>query len=124
MGCVKDVDPCVPTKTECVSFQTCLNADGFLSNDATLGPFAGEPEKVESYQVSCSDPDAIPATNAGGVDGAIHCTCDGKSDCYWSSDDFLGELTEEEMCITDTTCPSSRIFTISRWPRFLAESKP
>jgi len=120
--CVKDVDPCVPTKTECVSFQTCLNADGFLSNDATLGPFAGEPEKVESYQVSCSDPDAIPATNAGGVDGAIHCTCDGKSDCYWSSDDFLGELTEEEMCITDTTCPVSMFKTYTGELQFTRNS--
>ena len=74
--CVKDVDPCVATSTTCVDFNLCLNADGFLTNLATLGPFAGEPEKVESYQVGCADPDAIPATNAGGTDGAIHVRID------------------------------------------------
>ena len=39
--------------------------------------------------------------------GTIACICDGKNPCTWQSEDFLGDITEEDLCITDSECPIS-----------------
>jgi hypothetical protein len=49
---------------------------------------------------------AYPAVN-GDQYGIISCFCDDENICSWRSDDFLGELVECEMCMSDTTCPIS-----------------
>ena len=41
----------------------------------------------------------------GGTTGTLQCVCDGKNPCEWKSDDFSGDLNEDDMCITDHTCP-------------------
>jgi len=56
--------------------------------------------------VSCADPDAMPANN-GGSSGTINCVCDGNNDCEWQSTDFLGDITEDGICPSDSNCPIS-----------------
>ena len=61
-------------------------------------------ENGAGIELKCEDADAFPSNN-GGSNGHIYCECDGKSDCEWKSDDFSGPLTEEGICVTDSTCP-------------------
>ena len=91
--CILDTK-CEPSLTECSNFDECINTNG----DLTVIDNGG------SLTVSCVDPDAIPANN-GGTSGVVTCVCDGKNDCSWESDDFVAEITEDGMCITDHVCP-------------------
>lgn len=86
---------CDATLTECSDFATCINKNNALTITGTAG---------NNITVECADANAIPANN-GGIDGTLTCVCDGKNNCYWESDDFVGELTEDGMCITDHVCP-------------------
>merc|ERR1712062_314077 len=36
-----------------------------------------------------------------------NCVCDGNNDCEWQSTDFLGEITEDGICPSDSNCPIS-----------------
>ena len=116
--CIKD-DRCEATLTQCVDFDLCINKNGYLSDDgdADCDPSVGSSscadctscaqgpnEHGAGIKLSCTDPDAFPANN-GGTDGYIYCECDGKSNCEWKSDDFKGDLTEDDICITDSNCP-------------------
>ena len=105
--------------TQCVDFDLCINKNGYLSDDgdADCDPSVGsssctdctscaqgENEHGAGIKLSCTDPDAFPANN-GGTNGYIYCECDGKNNCEWKSDDFKGDLTEDDICITDSNCP-------------------
>ena len=64
-------------------------------------------EHGAGIELKCDEADAFPSNN-GGTSGFIYCNCDGKSDCEWKSDDFdgfNGPLTEDGICVTDSTCP-------------------
>ena len=121
-NCVLDTT-CDATLTSCSDFSTCINKNGFanvLSNQNCVddscslctpgtdctedvdGPSAGG----TGYEIECTDPNAYPALN-GANQGTIACVCDGKNPCTWSSSDFLGDITEDGLCITDKTCPVS-----------------
>ena len=114
-ACVKD-DRCEATLTNCKDFDTCINTKGYLNpvTDATCDTAVGSSSCTDGgtrdgsdgsgIKIECSDPDAFPSNN-GGTDGYIYCTCDGKNPCEWKSEDFLGDLTEDDMCITDSNCP-------------------
>jgi len=94
--CILDTS-CTASLTECVDFASCINTNNALTVTNTVN---------NSLTVECADPNAIPANN-GGTDGVITCVCDGKNDCVWQSDDFVGDITEDGMCITDHTCPKT-----------------
>jgi hypothetical protein len=92
-----------------------LSDDGDADCDPSVGSSScadctscaqGPNEHGAGIKLSCTDPDAFPANN-GGTDGYIYCECDGKSNCEWKSDDFKGDLTEDDICITDSNCPVS-----------------
>jgi hypothetical protein len=78
----------------------CDNCDGDCSSNVDEADFG--------YSITCAG-DKYPANNGNG-NGHIACVCDGKVDCSWQSDDFLGDLTEDGICISDTTCPLSKWF--------------
>ena len=86
---------CDATLTDCMDFDTCINTNDALTVTNTVN---------NTITVECNDPDALPANN-GGTDGVLECVCDGKNNCVWKSDDFVGELTEDGMCVTDHVCP-------------------
>ena len=81
--------------TECIDFATCINKNNALNVISVDG---------NNITVECADPNAVPANN-GGTQGTLTCVCDGKNNCVWQSEDFKGDLTEEGICIDDTTCP-------------------
>ena len=85
-------------RESCVGTDCSACTDGVDCNDANTNG--------DGVMVECAGPDAYPANN-GGIDGSIACVCDGKNDCEWQSDDFLGDITEDGVCITDHTCPVS-----------------
>jgi len=95
--CIAD-NRCVATSTTCPDFSLCINKNGWLSEDSGDG--------TTTITVSCADPDAMPANN-GGSNGVINCVCDGNNDCEWQSTDFLGEITEDGICPSDSNCPIS-----------------
>lgn len=92
--CVMDTS-CQASLTECVDFDECINKNDALTVTG---------QTTDTVTVTCADPDAYPANN-GGTDGVLTCICDGKNECVWESDDFVGELTEDGMCLTDHVCP-------------------
>ena len=97
--CIEDTS-CTATTTSCVDFEECINKNGALE------VLSGTNSTCNAVTVQCTDPNAIPANN-GGTTGQLKCICDGKNPCEWQSDDFVGEITEDAMCITDHTCPVS-----------------
>jgi len=120
--CEADLD-CVPTLDSCVDFQKCINNNYWLSiksdancngtdcSDCSGGSCLSDPNKGGSgYKIGCSDTDNHFPANNGGVNGYVACVCDGKVDCTWQSEDFLGDLTEDGICISDHTCPMSAWF--------------
>ena len=65
--------------------------------------FTDEGENGDGLQVKC--PAGSYPGNNGGDAGYIACVCDGKNPCKWMSEDFTGDITEDEICITDHSCP-------------------
>ena len=114
--CLPDIK-CEASLTECVDFASCINPNGALTvlgretcNNTTCTACTdgvdcnNVNENGDGVLVECAGPDAYPANN-GGTDGTIACICDGKNPCEWDSEDFLGDITEDDICITDHTCP-------------------
>jgi len=108
----------------CPDFDICINQVGQLQKDSrancnstghctdcTDGVDCAMPNtNGDGMRLSCTDPEAYPAVNGLAAGGYIHCLCDDKTLCRWSSEDFLGNLEECDMCISDTTCPISPWF--------------
>jgi len=115
--CLLDVS-CDATLDSCPDFDTCINKNGALTtlsrqncNDTVCTTCtdgvdcAADPSKgTDGVEIECADPSAYPALN-GGDKGTIACVCDGKNPCTWQSDDFLGDIAEDDLCITNTDCP-------------------
>ena len=64
--------------------------------------------------LSCGKTDSYPANN-GGVSGSIACVCDGKNPCSWQSADFRNEISEDEICISDHSCPVSLVYIYTQY---------
>jgi len=120
--CIED-NPCESDSLiQCVDFDTCVNPNGAftkigdahcLALDCTdcVEPCPTPTNYVgDGYKVECSASNAYMATNNGDTFGYISCLCDGKNPCKWMSDDFSSEITEDDICVTDHTCPITPFF--------------
>ena len=98
---------CVPTLTECIDFQKCINKNSWLQETENI---AGRTNGSQ-YEVKCDSTtnNAHPATN-GQESGLVTCICDGKVECEWTSPDFLGPITEDDLCISESNCPLKQWF--------------
>jgi len=106
-------ESCVPTNDQCIDFAKCVNINGHINvvgdadcveTSCTAGYTGSDPETDGfGYEVSCTEPGSYLAST--GTSGFIACNCDGKNPCEWESDDITGDITEDDICITDSTCP-------------------
>jgi hypothetical protein len=112
--------PCDATLSKCPDFDGCVltnlenpilevkkrcNCEGTSCSDcAGNGCNHDENYGGDGKKVTCLTGTA--AAN-GKLSGRVACVCDGVNPCSWQSQDFLGEITEAGMCITDDTCPIS-----------------
>lgn len=106
-------ESCVATNDQCVDFTKCININGHINvvgdaycveTSCTAGYTGSDPETDGfGYEVSCTEPGSYLASSA--TSDFIACNCDGKNPCEWESDDITGDITEDDICITDSTCP-------------------
>jgi hypothetical protein len=121
-------DSCVPKVDSCVDFAKCINPFGHINvvGDAdcvetacTSGYTGSNPETDGfGYEVSCPDADSYLSNNGASSTGFIACNCDGKTDCKWETDDIKGDITEDGICVTDSSCP------VSKWNDFTGLQDP